>query len=125
MEFLNGNDGIELIHPEGNWKLKKEVGFSPVEMIAAAVGGCSSYVYQALLDKYEIPYVFHKLILSYERDEEKRTNPISSITMEFILTVGPEYQEQAKEMLTKVDVRCPVIQSLSSEINVHESVRFE
>lgn len=46
MKLISSEKGFELVHQSGNWVLKKEIGFSPVEMLVASIGACGAYVYE-------------------------------------------------------------------------------
>ncbi len=124
LELIQGNDGIELVHGAGNWKLKREIGFSPVQTLAATVGACGAYVYQGILNNSNIPYTFNRATVTYETDLEKAPNPIKSVQLTFYADVTAEYQGRAERALKLVSKNCPVIQSLDPAITVTEKVIF-
>lgn len=93
-------------------------------MIAASVGGCSAYVYQALLEKVGIAYTIEKVLVSYERDAEKRAEPISKIEVVFYLVIAEQQQAEATKLLENIAKNCPVISSLNSNVVVQEQAVF-
>lgn len=124
MELIQGTKGMELVHEKGNWVLLREIGFSPVETLVATIGACGAYVYQSVLDNSKVPYTFHKVTLDYTRDTEKQAEPLKEVTIDFYLEVPSELQEKAERALKLVNKNCPVIQSLSDTVVVHEIVHF-
>lgn len=123
--LLLQDEVVELVHEQGNWKLKKDLGFSPVEMLAVSAGACSAYVYQRVLNTSRVSHTFNKATVSFQREEETTVKKISEITITFYLSVEENLQEKARKALKLVAPNCPVIQSLDPSLAVHETVVFE
>lgn len=114
-----------LLRKEGiEWILKKEVGYSPVQMIASATAACGGYVLASILKKSNIPFLLDRVEVEYDRDEARRASPISEIELTFYVQADVEYQERIKRCLKLVAPNCPVIQTLDSNIKIVESLVF-
>ncbi|MFD2308088.1 OsmC family protein [Enterococcus termitis] len=124
MKLVPSQKGFELVHQNGNWVLKKEIGFSPVEMLVASVGACGAYVYEKILTNSHIDFTIDSVDISYERAENKPTKPLSQVTILFTVQVPEEAQGKAERALKLISKNCPVIQSLDPEIAVVETVHF-
>lgn len=124
MELISGEKGFELVHESGNWLLKKESGFSPVELLVASVGACGAYVYEKILTNSQIDFTIEKVEISYERAEEKPAKPLSRVVITFSIKISQEEQGKAKRALKLIGKNCPVMQSLDPEIAVVEKVNF-
>jgi uncharacterized OsmC-like protein len=124
MELISGEKGFELVHQSGNWILKKEIGFSPVELLVASIGACGAYVYEKILTNSHIDFTIENVQISYERTEEKPAKPLSQVSILFSLRVAEEAQGKAERALKLISKNCPVIQSLDPEIVVTETVSF-
>ena len=124
LELVQGTKGMELPLAQGNWVLLREEGYSPVQSLVASTGACGAYVYQSVLENSKIPYTFHKVTMTYERDMEQAPNPISAISMTFHVSVEESLQERATRALRLVSKHCPVIQSLNPTIDIEELVEF-
>lgn len=124
IKLVQGATGVELVHPENNWVLTHEDGFSPVETLGAAIGCCSVYVYQKILENSHIPFTFVGAEVTYERDEAKPANPISHVKVTIQVDIEAELQGKAERAVHLIERNCPVIQSLDKEIVVEEIVEF-
>ncbi|MFK4567308.1 OsmC family protein [Enterococcus sp. UD-01] len=124
MELISGEKGFELAHQSGNWILKKEIGFSPVELLVASIGACGAYVYEKILTNSHIDFTIENVQISYERTEEKPAKPLSQVSILFTLQVAQEAQGKAERALKLISKNCPVMQSLDPEIVVTETVSF-
>lgn len=124
MELISSEKGFELVHKSGNWVLKKEIGFSPVEMLVASIGACGAYVYEKVLTNSQVEFEFEHVEISYERAETKPAKPLSRVEIVFSLHVTEADQGKAERALKLIAKNCPVIQSLDPEIVVVENVIF-
>lgn len=124
MELISTNKGIELVHENGNWILKKELGFSPVELLVASIAACGAYVYEKVLTNSKISFTTERVEVDYERSETKKTKPLSQVVITFYLTVPEEDQGKAERSIKLITQNCPVMQSLDPAITVTEKVVF-
>ncbi|MBC1520273.1 OsmC family protein [Listeria aquatica] len=124
MHLEKQEDTIELFHEAGNWKLKKESGFSPIQMTVAAAAACSGYVYAKILKKKRIPYENMEIEVDYTQNLDVPVHVIQSIHIRFQLAVAKEHREQAEKGLKLVKKGCPVVQSLNPEVQITEQVKF-
>lgn len=124
MELISSEKGIELVHKNGNWLLKREIGFSPVEMLVASIAACGAYVYERVLTNSKITFTTQRVEVAYERDVEKKTNPLKAVTITFYLTIPEKEQEKAERGIRLIAKNCPVMQSLDPEIVIKEQVIF-
>lgn len=124
MELISSEKGFELVHQNGNWLLKKELGFSPVEMLVASIGACGAYVYEKILTNSHIDFTIKQVEISYERAEEKQAKPLSRVDITFSIQVAEEAQGKAERALKLIGKNCPVMQSLDPAIAVVEKVIF-
>ncbi len=116
---------MELLHPAGNWTLLKEEGFSPIQITAAAVGACSGYVYQSLLEKKRVPVEELAVEVDYQQDQEQPVHVLTSIDVHFTLKVAEEDRKKAESVLKFVKEACPVAQSINPNVVITESVTFQ
>ena len=124
IELIQGKEGIELPHPNGNWVLLKDLGYSPVQSLAAAIGACGAYVYESILTKSQIPFEFERATVTYTRDEGRQSEPLKTVEINFEVKIAANYQERALRCLKLVAANCPVMQSLDPRIIVTETVKF-
>lgn len=123
--LVQGAKGMELPFETGNWVLLKgEEGYSPVETLAACVGACGAYVYQSILKNSKIDYQFEKVHVTYKRDETKKSEPLSMVSLVFDIRVAEEDQGKAERGLKMIGAHCPVMQSLDPTIEISEIVNF-
>lgn len=123
--LIQGEKGMELPFETGNWVLLKgEEGYSPVETLAACVGACGAYVYQSILKNSKIAYQFEKVQVTYERDETKKSEPLSKVSLVFDVKIAKEDQGRAERSLKMIGAHCPVMQSLDPTIEINETVNF-
>lgn len=125
MELKLINDTFEVIHPDGNWRLKKDAGFSPLETLVIAIAGCSASVYKNVLTNSRIEHTFHNITVDYTRVEDGKAMPLKSVTITFYLKDVPASQQEKTVRATHLISRnCPVVQSLDPSIQVIENVEF-
>ena len=124
MELISGEKGFELVHESGNWLLKKDIGFSPVELLVASIGACGAYVYEKILTNSHIDFTIEKVDISYERAEDKQAKPLSRVVINFSIHISEDAQGKAERALKLIGKNCPVMQSLDLEIAVVENVNF-
>ncbi|KPG70157.1 OsmC family protein [Enterococcus sp. RIT-PI-f] len=120
----NENDKFEMQTPTGNWILAREQGYSPVQMLVSAVAACGGYVYRSVLENSKVEAQISKIEVSYDRDPEKKAEPVSAIQIKFTAKVAEADQEKAIRCLKLISPNCPVIQSLDPTITVTETVAF-
>ncbi|WP_430611465.1 OsmC family protein [Enterococcus sp. DIV0876] len=123
-EGNNGYDKFEMQTPNGDWILGREQGYSPVQMLVSAVAACGGYVYRSVLKNSKIEAEISKIEVSYDRDPEKKAEPVSAIQIKFSAKVAEADQEKAIRCLKLISPNCPVIQSLDPTIQVTETVVF-
>lgn len=108
----------------GSWILKREEGYSPVQMFVAAVASCGGYVYASVLQNSNIPHEIEKIEVNYLRDEKRKTNPVSAIDLVIHAKIDTAFHEKAERCVKLISPNCPVIQSIDPQIVVTESVLF-
>lgn len=108
----------------GSWVLKREQGYSPVQMLVSAVASCGGYVYASVLNNSKIPHEIEKIEVSYLRDEKRKTNPVESIDFVIHVKIAEEFHEKAERCVKLISPNCPVIQSIDPAIVVTEAVKF-
>lgn len=124
MKLIKENDHLELVHEKGNWILLRDLGFSPVQTVVAALAACSGYVYQEILEKQKMKYTLISIHADYERSAQKSSQPLSKIEVQFEIRVDQNDQAKAKKDLGLIAKNCPVAQSLDPLIEIIESVQF-
>lgn len=124
MELILREQGVELVHPAGNWPLKKGIGYSPIEALVASVAGCSIYVYKSILEKSDIAFELIDVIVSYERDDTKKAKPVNQISITFRMRVAQADQAKVARAARMIAPNCPVIQALDKAVVVEEMVSF-
>lgn len=124
MKLILTENGAELVHPSGNWKLKREIGFSPVETTVSAVAACSAYVYIEILNNSKIDFEIIDIDVDYKRSETIKTFPISEVIVTFHMKVPKDMQGKAERATAMIARNCPVVQSLNPDIWIHEDVIF-
>ncbi|MBS7578071.1 MULTISPECIES: OsmC family protein [unclassified Enterococcus] len=114
-----------LLKKEGvKWILKKDAGYSPVQMLVAAAASCGGYVLASILNNSKIPFILERIEVTYDRDETRRASPVAKIELTFYVKAAADLQERIKRCLKMVAPNCPVIQSLAPNIKIAESIVF-
>ncbi len=124
MELVFGNNGVELVHQDGNWDLKAGFGFSPVETLVASVGACGMYVFQGILNGSKVDHEFVNAKVSFKVDEESRVRPVKEIKIDYFMKVEEANRTKAERIMELVPKSCPVMQSLKSDITVIENIHY-
>lgn len=122
---INVNETTHTLPIEnGSWLLKREVGYSPVQMLVSAVASCGGYVYASVLTNSKIPHEIEKIEVSYLRDENRKSQPVSAIDLVIYAKIDDAFHEKAERCVKLIAPNCPVIQSIDPAIVVTESVIF-
>lgn len=124
MTILYQDDIVELVSQKGNWILKRELGFSPVQLLVAAIAGCGTYVYASILKKSNIEHEFIKVEFDYTQNQEATARPLQTVTINFYLKVDLDFQARALKSKSLINKHCPVIQSLDPKVKVEENIIF-
>ena len=124
IELLQGEQGLELFHKEGNWVLKRNIGYSPVQLLVTSIGACGAYVYESILTKSNIEHRLDTVDISYKVDEEDKAKPLTEVAITFNLWVPEDKKAQVERSLRLVNEYCPVIQSLNPNIGIIKEVNF-
>ena len=113
---------VEIRSPTGNVvtadeplsKGGKDTGFSPKELLAAALSACTSATVRMYADKKEWELQEIKLEIDLERDEDQNKTVINR-KIEFI----GDLDEAQRTRLLRVAESCPVHKILSNPIEIH------
>lgn len=124
LELIKSEAGIELVKDSGNWILKKDLGFSPVQTMVATVGACGAYVYQSILERSRIEHNFVKATIDYQTNEATSVHFVTGIVIHYYLEVSPDAQSRALTAAKLIPNHCPVMQSLNPDIKIEEEVHF-
>jgi len=124
MELILTDVGVEVIHQNGNWLFKKDLGFSPVENLVNSVAACCVYVYENILKNSKVDFEVQKVLVEYTRSEKKPTKPINEITVTFYMLVPHEQQGKAERAAKLISKNCPVIQTLDKDVVINEVIKF-
>ncbi len=106
MDLVKNGKVLELVHPNGNWTLIKEEGFSPVQITVAAVAACSGYVYQTLLEKKRIEINDLSIHTDYEQDQESAVHVLTKINVTFTVDLVDKSNEAKAEKSRAFSERC-------------------
>lgn len=116
LNLSQGQHGLELYHEKGNWILKKELGYSPVQLLVASISACGAYVLQGLFDNSKINAKVGDVSTSYDVNPDSKSHELKSVAITFNIHVDQENESKAVSMLRFVNDFCPVIKSLNPEI---------
>jgi putative redox protein len=116
---------IEIKSPSGNIVIAdepvekggKDSGFSPKELLAAALAACTSATVRMYADRKEWPLHEVKIDVDLERDESANKTVINRR----IQFVGSLDDEQRKRLLAVANA-CPVHKILSNPIEINTSL---
>src|SRR5690554_1337344 len=125
MELVIGKNGVELVHPDGNWDLKRGTGYSPGQTLVAAVGACGTYVFSGMLVASGIKHEVVNVKLDYENDETTRVKPIKKIVVDYFMKIDEGDRPRAERILELVPKNCPIMQSIDPKIEVVERVHYQ
>ncbi|MFT8390047.1 MAG: OsmC family protein [Sporolactobacillus sp.] len=123
MELIQPSEVVELVHKDGNWKLDRETGFSPVQLVAASAAACTIYTFEHLLEQKRMSCRVHRVLFDYVEDSYY-PNPIVQIDiLVYLQTVGQD-REAIRTTFLEIPQNCPVLQALHPRIRVNESIIF-
>lgn len=125
MKLVFGKNGVELVHPEGNWDLKKGFGFSPVELLVSSVGACGMYVFDGILTRSSIPHKINNVDIEYIVNPDGHVHPVTEITLKYYVEVEEDLRQRTERILALVPKNCPVMQSLHPDIKIIETIHYE
>lgn len=123
VELIEQSETLELVHESGNWLLSREKGFSPVQLVTASAAACSTYVFEELMSRYQIPCRLIRVLFDYLEDPVY-PNPVSQIHVFFYLQAEESQYEAIRKTFLEIPGNCPVIQSLHPRVQVDESIIF-
>lgn len=124
MELIMGTNGVELVHANGNWDLKRGTGYSPAQALVSAVGACGVYVFTGMLEASGIAHEFVNAKLDYENDETIRIKPIKKIEVNYFMKIDEKDRVRAERIMAMVPNNCPVMQSINPKIEVVELIHY-
>lgn len=125
LQIVKSDLGMELVSDRGNWIMKQDIGFSPVQSLVAAVGACGCYVYDRILTNSKVEHELLGVDINYETNQESKVHTVTKINLTFKLKVNADQQDLAVRTLTMVNKNCPVMQSLDPKIQIIETVVCE
>ncbi|MCL1631568.1 OsmC family protein [Sporolactobacillus sp. CPB3-1] len=123
MELIQPSETLELVHEHGNWQISQDIGFSPVQLVAASAAACSTYVFEKLLDERGIPYELDKVLFDYQLGVYY-PNPIAKIDVQFFMKANDRVREEIESVFYQISEHCPVIQTLHPRVKVNASILF-
>lgn len=114
---------FELALDQMNLVMTKEAGYSPTQLLASAVGGCEGYVLKSLLLNSKVPAEVTKIKVDYQR-ADTRPQFFQSIDLTFEIVADPKWHHRIESIMKLVEKYCPVVQSLSPDIEITETIIF-
>lgn len=124
LNLLKGEHGLELYHQDGNWVMLKELGYSPVQMLVASIGGCGAYVLKSVLERSAIAARVGDVALAYSLDDTVKAKPLKRVEIVFKVHADEAVHAKVQGALRLVNDFCPVIQSLNPNIEVVKTLEF-
>lgn len=94
-----------------------DLGFSPDELLAAALSACTSITLRMYADRKAWPLKSVAVEVNFERDAESKT----SLILRKIKLFGPLDAEQKQRLLQIAD-KCPVHQVLTNLITIQTEI---
>lgn len=120
----NSEQGFVLKNNSLEWTLKRDYGFSPVQMLVSATGSCGGYVYESILLQSGIDAKVERISCTYEQDVDVKGKPVKFINLVFDIRVDDEQKDRALRALKSVSDFCPVMRSLNPKIIVTKEANF-
>lgn len=114
----------EMHNDHAQWALKRDIGFSPVQMLIASIGACGGYVLTSILDKMQIKHEMLNLEMTYEVNQDSKAKEPTYVGMVFHISVHSDDSDKVLHALSLVPKYCPVMLSLSDKVVIEKSVRF-
>lgn len=122
--FINSDQGFVLPDTtEHRWIMKKDVGYSPVQLLVASIGACGGYVFESILEQSNIDCVIESVACLYERDENKQGKPLKKVEITFFVKADPTQLERAVRASGSINAYCPVMLSLDKDVEVIKHVQ--
>lgn len=95
----------------------QDMGFTPSELLASALGACTCITMRMYADRKEWPMESVEITVSYERNKEER----NSYFKKEIRIIGNLDESQTKRMLQIAD-KCPIHFTLTNPVNIETVV---
>ena len=104
--------------------LRREIGFSPVQMLVASIGACGGYVLTSILDKMQIKHEMRNLEMTFEVNQDSKAKEPTYVGMVFHIQVHQDDSEKVLHALSLVPKYCPVMLSLNDKVIIEKQVCF-
>lgn len=123
LTFHSKNVGVrtELGYGELDIAGNEEHGFRPFQLMISSIVGCSTGVYQKILEKQRIQYEEMQIDVKVERNPDV-ANRIEKIKMHFIVKGQNLKVDKLYKSLEVARKNCAMVQSVKDSIEIEETV---
>lgn len=119
-ELKDGSTSIKTSYGTLNISPNPANGFKPIELLVSSIVGCSSGIFQKILDKKRIDVDQISIEASVERNE-KEANKVTKINLHYIISGKNVSEKQVQKSLEVTINNCGMIQSVKDSIIINES----
>lgn len=123
LTFYAKNIGMrtELDYGELNISGNEEHGFRPFQLMVASIVGCSSGVFQKILEKQRVTIEDLHVQVTVERNPDK-ANRIEKMKLNYVIKGKQLDPEKLYKSLGVARKNCSMIQTVEDSIDIEESI---
>lgn len=125
MELVFKDKNIELIGKQNKLDIMSNAEFTPVQLVVSAVASCGMYVFRAILKNSGVAHEFVKTTVDFEVDRSTSVKPLKNIELVYYLKVDEDIKAKVERIKKLVAANCPVMQSLSEDVEVVEKIIYQ
>ncbi|CAM4350589.1 osmotically inducible protein C [Bacillus manliponensis] len=123
MKLTSKQNDIQVNLSNGVLHIGKEKGYTPLELLVASIAGCSTIVFQTILEKKRVSYDSLTIDTSV-RKSETSPNPVEAVHLHYKIQTDCITKEQLEKVLVLAVKNCTIAQSVKDSIEITETIEL-